>query len=538
MGSFGDVRAVLQQPANKTTWEALIGVLERWYGREPLEVVLDYCKGHVSGWPDTLPTFAPRSWFKRDPETIAADPITPFFVFATGERTDHWQAWARDLIASAKASRVPKFMELDALGAMRWRDGEALSEDEKKRLITLLRGASEDGHEDLERLRQLLDDEDCQRWSAALHKAWEDGGAPSAHRWALFQIASFGNQGQVVLDGDELARMTSSGRHVRVKQLMAIAVNMGTRDALDAIARFAVFGSLHMGTRDAAGDLIAAQAERAGMRFEDFVEQRLNIHDPLPWGPDAWASATTPPPADEDGAQAPSLAELLEHAMCVQRVFPGWLLNDHLDALSQQPALLWSADDSKAPVRFTPEGAVDAKGAAVAIEDGQFLRITHPATLTKAAMTAWTKALATLKAEGVTPPFAQLTRPVFTKQNAVASLTNTRMPVRPWALVFESPDWSHYAADDNVSMFSFRLRGALWHATVETNFTYSYHAGIYARDDAQLIEGLSIESVCEASRKKRWGTDKVAFSETQYALQRLAELSASSDEGNEYIGRW
>lgn len=543
MGNFGDVREILQRPPNLQTWEALIDALDSWYGREPLEHVLAYCQSHLNRWPAELPTFAPNSWFKRDPKTIAQSPITAFFVAAFFERTEHWRQWALQQLEAQKPLKPPGFLSLEKLGQLRWRDGAAMDENQRKRFIVYLRSFKDIAPVELERLRQLLNDEDAQRWSRLIYKAWQDNDSPSSHRWAFFQIACFGEQSLVEFDTDSMTQMISAGRHVRAKQLMEMRAALGTREAISDVANFAVFGPLSMGTRNHAVDLIKSLAKARKLSVEEYIERRLTLQDQHM--PDAlehwqdphlsWAEQAEPSPEDEedddddqvDPDQPPtSLAMWLEHAMLTQRAYPWWTCRDALAQLSLQPGVLWSVDGGEA-VWMSAQGPVGLAGELVELQDDALLRVTHPATLKLKLRQQWIEALA---ARQVAPPFVQLERPVYDKTNLVVSAQQP-LVINPLTALFTTREWgAAFTSDDNIHDFSYTVRGAFWCAMATPNFVYNYEGGFFgAENEPSAIAELNIVSIFDPyNHKTKWARDAVAISEAHYALARLATLDANT----------
>ncbi len=515
MGNFGDVREALQATDLTKAWERVLHELDPWFGSEPIDVVLEYCQGHLDRWPEELETFAPRSWFKRDADVIAADPLTPLFEHAALGRTGYWKAWAEGLLEGCKALKPPKFLDMEELGEMRWRSGEALTEDQTRRLIVYLRSHEEVGSLDLEHLRQLLDDEDAQRWGSAIHAAWVENGEKSAHRWAFFQLAAFGKHSDLSTTAEELEGMVSSGRSVRAKQLMDIMAAMGAPGGLSAVGRFALQGALRMGSRAHALEVIEPLASARSMNPFEYMERVLDVHDPLSWTPEHWAD----PSAPESSTRAGSLAQDLEHAMCIQRAFPWWRLRDHAEVLATQPALVWEVDDERA-IRFTQEGAIDHEGAAVEIADGSVLRLVHPAAMSAADLARWREVLSSLEAQ---PPFVQLERPVIEKGADAVLKDGDRMAIHPDA--FDQLPWSEGPfSDDYVYSRYLRLMGAPWYAIAEHNYQDSFRDGRYGDEDGCFIESVKIVSVF--SHGEHRAGDEVAFSETQLSLREIQRVSA------------
>ena len=535
MGNFGDVREILQRPPTLESWESLIDALDAWYGREPLEVVLSYCEGHLSRWPADLPTFAPNSWFKREPALIAKNPITRFFEAAFLGRTTHWSQWAAAELEAQKPLKPPAFLSLETLGPLRWRGGESMDETQRKRFIVYLRSFKEIAPVELERVRQLLNDEDAQRWSQLIHEAWVDKGSPSAHRWAFFQLATLGNQDQIQFTTDSLSSMISEGRHVRAKQLMQMRAALGTCEAISDVANFAVFGSLSRVTRHYAIELIEELAKARELTLEDYIERRLTLQDQhIPADLAFWQDPLLPferPDEDEpvhdeeawnDPEQPPNtLAAWLERAMLTQRAFPWWMCRELVELFAQQPGLLWSVDDG-AVVWMSEQGPVNLEGELVELNDDDLLRITHPATLKPKLRQQWLDALAKRQ---LIPPFTQLERPVYDKTNLVLT------PDKPLHIDLSTlaccPEWVVFLSGHHINYSCFYVPGALWCALIpEVEYDEQNNDG----EILITVAALKLVSILDIDHHEgRWASDAVAISETHYALARLIELDANNN---------
>ena len=496
MANFGDVRALLQGAPSEAMWHELGQALLGWYGQEPLPIVLDYCRDHVRRWPESLPTFAPNSWFKRRAQVIQADPITPFFLFALLERTPRWLAWARQELATHKPLATPKFLDEKALGVIRWRDGQALDAADTRRLIVMLRELHELGAQRQERVRQLLHDADCQRVSRVIAKAWTEAGEPSAHRWALLQIATMGRDEDVRLSATTMERMASRGRHVRAKQLMELRASFGTQEALDELGRFVVWGGLRLKTRQHAAALLGRHAQDHRLSVEAFIERRVQLHGSLASAPD-------------------ELALQLHEAMIIQRAFPWWRLRASQADLAQLPTVLWAIDGGPL-LRFGPQGPLDLANQPLTLADGDLLRVLHPADR---------RAPPGPDPEG--SPFAQLDRPVYTAHEALVR-PGSPLPAPTDPLRWRQRGWQvSPTTDHHVMEHAYHLRGALWFATVTHNFSLIEGFGLYLPpDEAPSILSLHLSSVARPltyvdDPQGDWQPDAIMFSEANLALAQL-----------------
>ncbi|MEM1348534.1 MAG: DUF4132 domain-containing protein [Myxococcota bacterium] len=509
MGDFGDVRAVLQGGASEETWTKLVDELDQWYGREPLEVVLKYCSDHVSSWPGELPTFAPVGWFKRELAVVRASPITAFFEDALIGRTDYWLEWGRELLDAKKALKTPKFLASTDLGPMRWRTGAPLDDRQCRQLVMLMRQFKEPGVVELERMRQLLHEEDCRRWSERIYAAWTSAGEPSSHRWSLFQVAAFGHERQLDFDARVLSIMVSSGRHARVKQYMDVNAAIGTQTCLNMVGKFAVYADLRLTTRNYAWGLLEPLAAARGLDPERFIERRLDIHDAVVWEAEVWEDPSLG--GDEIGR---SLADALEHAMLIQRAFPWWRIREHVDLLAKVSGVVWEVEDGRL-VHFAPAGALDVLGEIVELHGAQLLRIAHPARMSPEQLGAWSERLDKLRLRA---PFVQLKRPTFRSGGDV--VWDEREPLEldiddldrtPWRFGFEAGDYGF--------SLIFWIRGAMWYASldlVSRDGSYDYDS---YNSNGILFRALRVLSIQHTHDSRE--DDVVAFSEAQYALLRL-----------------
>lgn len=512
MGNFGDVRAVLQGAPSEETWAKLVDELDQWYGREPLEMVLEYCSDHVSSWPAELPTFAPVGWYKRDLEVVRASPITAFFEDAVIGRTSYWLDWGAELLASKKALKIPKFMQGARLGEMKWRTGVALGDAQRRQLVVLMREFKQPGVAQLERMRQLLDDEDCQRWSSAIYDAWTLAGEASSHRWSLFQVAAFGHEHQLDFDARVMSVMVSSGRHARVKQYMDVNAAIGTPTCIDVIGQFAVYADLRLTTRNHAIKLLEPMAASRSLDLEAFIARRLDIHDRIVWEPEVWEDPSLG--GDETGR---SLASALEHAMIIERAFPWWRIRDHADLLAKQPAVVWRVGQGR-HVRFSPDGAVDAYGASVELEDADLPRVAHPVRMAHETLDAWKTSLDAL---GIQAPFMQLDRPVFRRDGPVVwdesdpiAIDIDDLGKTPWRFGIDSGDYGYRLV--------YWPKGAMWHATLD----FESRDGEYYEEFADANGHMYFRSTWVYGVLDAYETrdeDEVAFSEAQWALLQLLE---------------
>lgn len=513
MANFGDIREILQRGASQETWEALASGLQDWYGQEPLAVVLEYCTSHISHWPEDLPTFAPTAWFKRPPRTVSRDPITKFFVHASTRRTSYFVDHARAELAKHKALKPPKFISLDDLGEMRWRDKTKLDEKDRKRLIAWLKKSAMQLHDpELERLRQLLDDTDCQRWSKVILQAWRDDGEKSPHRWALMLVSYFGKEDDLKFSTSTLTSMSSSGKSARARQYLEIAAAFRSRSAYTKLADVALNAPLHYSVRHSATWELSRASSDASLDPVEFVARKTNYYEPIY--------------KKIDKLSGSKLGEVFEDAMIRQVELPAWRLKQKLFADSERAgalvSTLFQVDDRY--FRCTPDGLLDAKGASFELLDGDFVRVAHPAGMPDEALGDWKKLIVDT---GTLPLFDQLDREVI-------GLATPLVP-RGGIEVADSSFFynTRFSVGDEVGAgyahsIRFVPEDQTWY--VELDLNYGVHVGtgdIEVWESSALITGISIDSKIGGSSAS---TDPVIYSEASL-LCRSAIQAAQRPEG-------
>ena len=462
MASFGDIRAILQDGASQQTWNKLAGGLRDWYGREPVEVVIDYCKDHLSRWPADLRTLAPAGWFTRSAKQIKADPLTPLFVFALGERTTTFREEAEALLASKKANKPPKFLNLDDLGKMRWRAGGELDEAQRKQLIMVMReDATEAPGEGIMTLRQLLRDDDCHRWSKLILKAWEDDGSKSPHRWALFQVGAFGQDGVLKVNGAKLLGL----HHTRARQYMGILQVFGSRDALTTITEAAVQGRDTLSATYHARDAVRSATRSAGLGSTSrFVARQTDLF--------ARQLDALTDPKSEDKALFDGLFELMSAALPIPawRVIQG-LIEDP-ERAAKVAGVLWTLDGGPT-FHITADGPRTRGGEAVELDEKADVYVTHTATLSDAERDAWTAHLAS---QSIEQPITQLAHPYCNRDKNLIPEGGLLFPSTEF---FWSCGWDKGPPEDGgvIHCLIHNPTNRLWTAEASLNFGVSADEG-------------------------------------------------------------
>lgn len=458
MASFGDIRAILQDGASQQTWHKLATGLRDWYGREPVEVVVDYCKDHLSRWPADLRTLAPAGWFTRAAKQIKADPLTPLFVYALGERTAVFREEAEALLASKKANKPPKFLNLDELGKMRWRAGGELDETQRKQLIMVMReDATETPGEGIMTLRQLLRDDDCHRWSKLILKAWEDDGSKSPHRWALFQVAAFGQDGALKVNGAKLLGL----HHTRARQYMDILQVFGSRDALTTITEAAVQGRDTLSATSHARSKVRHAVSASGLGSPSrFIARQTDLF--------AKPLDTITDLKSRGGALLDGLFELMSAALPIPawRIIQGII--DEPERAATVAGLLWTLDDGTV-FHITADGPRTRDGEAVALDEKADVYVTHTATLSDAERDAWTAHLASL---AIDQPLIQLAHPYYNRTRRLIPDGGLQFPNTDF---FWDSDWDKGPPEDAgvIHCLIHNPPNRLWTAEASLNFGVS-----------------------------------------------------------------
>lgn len=65
MRDFGEIRALLHQPPNRTLWSKLCWLVERWPVEAFEDTLLPYIQSHVVAWDDPTIAYVPRMWIDR-----------------------------------------------------------------------------------------------------------------------------------------------------------------------------------------------------------------------------------------------------------------------------------------------------------------------------------------------------------------------------------------------------------------------------------------------------------------------------------------
>ena len=506
MAGFGDIREILQHNPSHETWRLLTRGLLDWFGSEPLPEVVEYCKGHLSRWPEDLPTFAPTHWFKQDAEVIGKSPLTALFVFAGSERTSFYVDAAKSTLAGHKKLKVPKFLSGTDLGDMRWRTGEVLDEDDRKRLIVWMRESAGDFDDPgLERMRQFLDDEDCQRWSQAIYEAWKNDGEKSPHKWAFLQVAFFGKLDDIEMDQYRAQSMSSSGRSARVQQIMEIQSYWGSREHMTSLGEVVMEMSPHYSAHGKAAALFAQAAKEQGLSSKSFLDRCTGYY-----------ASQIDELLDPDLGLVRSAAK---SAMVLQIELPIWKIRASIT--SGNTALCGLVfSQGKLPFRFDEEGqAFDDKGREVIIKDIEYACVAHPATIGVRKLKSWQKAMDALDHE---PPFAQLDHPCFSKKDAF-------MP--DGAAEITNGYFFTHAGDEGDNGFAYDVwcipgrRG--WWFEVDVNFSISLSDGSIYNDASEPLRIENVEAISRFADGKKWLFTAAIHSE---AVRSWREILATALE--------
>ncbi len=517
MANFGDIRSLLQDGASPKTWDKLAQGLQSWYGREPIEKVLEYSASYVDHWPADLPTFAPTAWFKRKASVVKKDPITAFFVHSFMKRTDAFFEQTKADLEGNKPLKIPAFIDTTKLGSLRWKNGEELDEKSQKRVITWMRnGCTTLGDEKLERLRQFLDDDDCQRWSKQIYKDWVSHGEKSSHKWALYQVAYWGTEDDLGVSSSQLRSMASS-RWARANQYIEITHAFGSKKSFTTLADTALSLGDHYSVRGNAAHVIDGEMKARGMTPQRFLATETTYQK---WLEDALVSLY-------DGDPITLYDEKLEHALADQLEIPGWVINVLLDGAQTRGELRLVVFRRGEDFFRIAEGKCSkVDGKELAIDDGDFITLAHPVQFEKAELEAW---LELLKNEKQELPFEQLEREVYGKKEPIVPTGGIRIaaPYGPGnaGLVSGQPQDAGC-----IWTFGYTPRGRLMSLWFEATDYWEHPTGDMGFGENSRLDGVEIRA--RIGGKSKLLADPVIHSELCRTVRQLARKIEDPDADN------
>jgi len=505
MSDFAMLRRILMDGCSEDTWQRLIYTLEDWQDHGTLEVALDYLKGHLADWPEDLPTFAPPSWCKRPLKEIDADPRSALYVYAFQERTSVFREAAEEAITAEKRRKLPKFLNDAKLGNMRWRSGETLEEDNILRLISYIRErAKEVGCADLEKLRQLLNDRDCQRWSDEIYGAWVDAGKKSAHAWARGLVVYFGKESHPVIQDrrEMLAYLDSAKAH---KTLASHLYN----------------DSLHrVGPGRAYRHLFEA-GKRRGHEPHEYIKRFSRTYKELEKSERQLLQRLS--------MKKEELASMMQQNMLFQRDLSYHQYFRQLltceDLQTSLASVIWCANN-KLFFRWGEEGLVDVKGKPFQIPEFAQITVAHPARMAKKILAAWQKRLKSLRLE---PLFQQLERKVYRKKETPIP---DEVPVKADLTFFFDEGWTANNDDTGCEYTHRTIHLDIlhnWYITVPFNYQLVLYGGYdhFSSDNPALL-GMSVYKLFSLGKDPE--KDPVSYSEACLAVEKLVEAAGIAEE--------
>ncbi len=379
---------------------------------------------------------------------------------------DGEKGWAQGYLADQKKRKPPAFLYLEKLRAMRWVSGEEMTEAERAALVNLLRREDDKNEvEELRRLRPLLHDDDCSRWSEYIEKAWKHAGHEPKNKWAVYQLGVLGDDARVDVVALGLPALADQNYWRRATWYLDAFHRLGTRRARSWIFDLFCHAPMKGSVQRHSGELIADAIRREGVAEDVFVRS-LDLHVRQTWDeehlehPDITPNETTVRAGGRDlvvlmdaefttglrdpatGARVRELGEgteghdafeairaridafvaewssHLEQAMVSARPFTITLLRERF--LSEPimarliETLVWRTSEG-ATLRFVDGEPFDHDYDPVALSPEDILTLPHPVEMPAQDRSAWGNHLADAE---LTQVFEQLNRPMLTPENA------------------------------------------------------------------------------------------------------------------------
>lgn len=184
---------------------------------------------------------------------------------AAPEELSNWEA-AQELLESMKSRKTPKFIDLQALPALRWSDGEtALSDSALATLLTTLRQEGPDTQDPVARqVRPFLDDDSAHNFSVALKDQWKNAGSSASHKWAVYQQAILVKEERLDEFGPHLANWVSYGKHHWAKWYLDILARHGSMRGESWLVHWAL-NAEHRSLHEHANHLVEELASARGI---------------------------------------------------------------------------------------------------------------------------------------------------------------------------------------------------------------------------------------------------------------------------------
>lgn len=293
-----------------------------------------------------------------------------------------------DKTFSGKLPSVPRFIDTTALPRLRFKDGTPLSADGIRWLLGALR--TRESEDELEALRDQLDEADCGKFGAALRAQWEVKQSKSHRGWI------FETQYELIDEKGLKALAKSIPSLSRVYQIHAIEIlgHHATPVATGALVdRY--WGGVPT-VKQRASEMLDEVAKRTQLSLEVILDAHI------PRKPNAHRQRIE--------------CARLESAMVTGRT---WTPEDFARLFIEHPyvkrwgqTLLFAANPGNDPLYFTLD---DAGQPSTPWPEGAVLSIPHPLSLSAHALETWKPRLSERKP----PPFEQLHRKVIAPSDAL-----------------------------------------------------------------------------------------------------------------------
>jgi len=336
------------------------------------------------------------------PSPAAAVAAAAPAVAAAGAVGEEDEATLDARLAGLKAPKAPKWLDVAALPALRWRGGAALSAGATRWFLGWLAQESDTRHDaELMAVRRRIVDEDCYGLCDAIRDQWRAGGsAKGAVEFVLAQQAVLGSEARLWELGSVQQGWYDSKQYKANALAMEVLARHGGYSGLAWLEHWAARARGGQFTKAVTAAAEAVCAQR-GAPLEELVDAAVpttgSAADVVNWHRERW-----------------------ELAMIVGRRFPVALWRAHFVAhpllAEAARAVVFRAVETGAVFRVDASGAaLDVAGAAVSLEGVASVEIVHPASLTAAEADAWRAVqTGTLKLSGVPlGPFGQFSRAVF-----------------------------------------------------------------------------------------------------------------------------
>jgi len=487
--------------------------------------------------------------------------------------------WVAELTGKKKP-RLPKWIALASLPALKLKTGEALDEASVAGLIGRLKKEHERMDPVVWALRPHLDDESAAAFGKAIFSAWQRNRAKASDKWALYQMALFADDAWINAMAPGLDSLSSGGKHAYAGWVLEVFERRGAgvghdwighwadhaltrglqKKALASVRGLAKEASISEAEmRERMNPFVAAeQAEKAvpTFGFDRKGEQKVS------YGPreitirlrldatlraiDEKGKETKAMPGAKKGDDEKAVQEAkrlfkkladsapreirrvvrrLERAMQSGRTWDAQrfqeLFVDHAIVGTVASSIVFVTDAGQSlrlSEEYTP---IDAAGDDVKLPEGAKLRVAHPLDLTDAELAAWGEHLSDSE---VLQPFAQIGRTVYRVADA------EKIPkdkVKPSTYVSRARDagWNRGMAEDAGWVYYDWMRMPARRVNVELS-----HSGYIVSDsgwgDDIEISGVGFTSLTNKHLRPE-DVDPIAYSEAMYAVMYLYERATA-----------